>query len=98
MYLKTRNKIIRKYDSDFWNIIYTRKRKNKFFAYFKLSLINKLQFLYKRQFFFLSKNKLLRVQSYKSSINSLNKKFTFLKNFRKFFKKVNFLLKEFFLN
>lgn len=51
MFLNTRYKILRKYDADIWNFLYYRQRKNKFFTYFKLSLIHKLQIYYRNNLF-----------------------------------------------
>ena len=43
MYLKGRFKLIRKYDCDFWNLMYYKRKKNKFFNYFKHSLAWKVK-------------------------------------------------------
>lgn len=96
MYLRTKNKILRKYDSDFWNFLYTRRRKNKFFIYFRLSLINKLQIYYKKKYFFINKNNRLKIIKL-SSINPFNS-FYNLKNLNhfKFFKRGKFFVKRIF--
>jgi hypothetical protein len=52
MFINARNKVLRKYDADFWNFIYNRRRKNKFFMYFRLSLVNRIRLFYKKKFFF----------------------------------------------
>lgn len=45
MQLKTRYKLIRKYDIDFWNLfIYKKTKKNRFFQYYRQLLLNKFQF------------------------------------------------------
>lgn len=44
MLLKKRLKIIRKFDMDIWNLIYYKLKKNRFFNYFKLSLLSKLKY------------------------------------------------------
>lgn len=86
MFIKAKNKVLRKYDIDFWNFLYTRRRKNKFFIYFKLSLINKLRFFYNKKLLFLNKNNLL------SFILKKNDKL----NLRRFFKKSKFFIKKVF--
>jgi ribosomal protein S4 len=95
MYLKTKNKILRKYDSDFWNFLYTRRRKNKFFIYFRLSLINKLQNYYKKKIFFINTNNRLKIIQFKQ--NPFNN-FYSLKNLNhfKFFKRSKFFVKRIF--
>lgn len=96
MFIKAKNKILRKYDSDFWNFLYTKPRKNKFFIYFKLSLINKLQY-YNRKKFFFNKKKSIKFSNYhknKSPISfysNLN-----LLNYRRFYKKSKFFVKKIF--
>lgn len=98
MFLKTRNKILRKYDSDFWNFLYNRRRKNKFFIYFRLSLINKLQLYYKKNYFYINKNNRLKTNlkifsKYNPFVNFYN-----LKNLNhfKFFKRSKFFVKRIF--
>ncbi len=101
MYVKTRNKILRKYDADIWMYMYIRRRKNKFFQYFKLSIIDKLRKGYKTGELNLLKVKKrvkVKIKNLDTLTNStLNEKFTLLKNFRKFFKRVNFSLSVLFL-
>ena len=91
MYIKAKNKILRKYDSDFWNFLYSRKRKNKFFVYFRLSLIHKILFLKKKKFFFINTNNILK------HINFINKKNNLL-NYKRFFKKSKFFVKKVYSN
>lgn len=91
MYIKARNKLLRKYDSDFWNFLYSRKRKNKFFVYIKLSLIHKILFLKKKNFFFINNNKILKTINYFKYKNNLL-------NLRRFFKKSKFFVKKIFFN
>lgn len=43
MFIKGRLKLIRKYDCDFWNLTYYKVKKNRFFNYFKHSLISKVK-------------------------------------------------------
>lgn len=43
MYIKARLKLIRKYDCDFWNLFYYKAKKNRFFNYYKHSLIHKVK-------------------------------------------------------
>ena len=96
MFIKARNKVLRKYDADFWNFLYTRRRKNKFFTYFRLSLINKLQYFYRKRFFFVSKTNRLKVRTLKG-YNPFNNFFN-LKNLNKFklFKRSRFFVKRVF--
>ena len=49
MYIKGRLKLIRKHDCDFWNLTYYRISQNRFFAYFKFSLIYRLKQLTKKK-------------------------------------------------
>lgn len=94
MFITARNKILRKYDADFWNFIYTRRRKNKFFMYFRLSLINKLQIFYKKKIFFINNN---RLKFKRFNENPFNNFFN-LKNLNtfKFFKRSKFFVKRVF--
>lgn len=97
MFLKAHNKILRKYDSDIWNFIYHRRRKNKFFTYFRLSLINKLQKFYKNKIFFIKKkNKRLKIKMFKKNNFFIN--YFKLKNINnyKFFRKSKFFVKRVF--
>jgi ribosomal protein S4 len=97
MHITARNKILRKYDADFWNFLYNRRRKNKFFMYFRLSLINKIQHFYKKKFFFIDlKKKILKSKNF-NSINPFNNFFN-LKNVNKFklFKRSKFFVKRIF--
>lgn len=97
MFIKAKNKIIRKYDSDIWNFIYHKRRKNKFFTYFRLSLINKIQKFYKKKIFFIKqKNKRLKIKMFKLNNPFIN--YFKLKNIRlhKFFKKSKFFVKRVF--
>lgn len=97
MFLKAKNKILRKYDSDFWNFIYHKRRKNKFFTYFRLSLINKIQKFYKKKVFFIKqKNKRLKIKMFKKNNPFVN--YLKLKTLRlyKFFKKSKFFVKRIF--
>lgn len=94
MFIKAKQKIIRKFDCDFWNFIYTRRRKNKFFTYFKLSLLNNIQKYYKNQFFSTKRNLI----EYKKNtlINlELSKRFKKIK-FLKLFKKPKYFVKKIF--
>ena len=51
MYIKGKYKIIRKHDCDFWNLTYYRLIKNKFFWYFKFSLLHRMKdMFFKKQF------------------------------------------------
>jgi ribosomal protein S4 len=96
MFLKTRNKILRKYDSDFWNFLYNRRRKNKFFIYFRLSLINKLQNFYKKNYFYINKHNRLKInmrQVFNPFMNFYNLKN--LNHFR-FFGRSKFFVKRIF--
>jgi hypothetical protein len=43
MFIKGRFKFMRKHDCDFWNLTYYRVAENKFFKYYKFSLINKVK-------------------------------------------------------
>lgn len=43
MYIKGRLKLIRKHDCDFWNLTYYRVSQNRFFNYFKFSLIHRVK-------------------------------------------------------
>lgn len=98
MQIKIRNKLLRKYDSDFWNFLYTRRRKNKFFIYFRLSLINKLQIYYKKNYFYINKNNRLKVKfnlKYNPFFNFYNMKNI---NKYKFFKRGKFYVKRVSLN
>lgn len=96
MFLKTRNKILRKYDSDFWNFLYNRRRKNKFFIYFRLSLINKLQLYYRKNYFYINKHNRLKINfktKFNPFLNFLNLKHL---NHFKFFKRSKFFVKRIF--
>lgn len=102
MFITARNKVLRKYDADFWNFIYNRRRKNKFFMYFRLSLINKIKIYYRKKFYFIKyikkrKKNLLKFKIFKnidpfySFINLKNiNKFKFFKRSKHFVKRVFF--------
>jgi ribosomal protein S4 len=97
MYITARNKILRKYDADFWNFLYNRRRKNKFFMYFRLSLINKIRNFYRKKFFYINiKNNRLKMKSFKN-YNPFNNFFN-LKNLNKFkfFKRNKYFVKRIF--
>jgi len=49
MLIKGRLKLIRKHDCDFWNLTYYRVAQNRFFHYFKFSLIHKIKQLTKKK-------------------------------------------------
>lgn len=90
MFLKARYKILRKYDTDIWNFLYYRQRKNKFFTYFKLSLIHKLQLYYRNNSF--KFENLNQDETFK-----LSKLFNFkLLNLTTFFKKSKLFVKRLF--
>ena len=50
MHIKGRYKLIRKHDCDFWNLTYFKPKKNRFFSYFKFSLISKLKWAMSKNF------------------------------------------------
>jgi ribosomal protein S4 len=87
MWFKNKYKIMRKYDSDFWNFCYTRKRKNKFFCYFKLSLIHKIRKFHKLKFFDLNHPHKLKLAPMVTLKNYLNKRFLKFKRFWRFCRK-----------
>jgi ribosomal protein S4 len=100
MFIKARNKVLRKYDADFWNFIYNRRRKNKFFMYFRLSLINKIKIYYRKKFFFIKnikkKRSLLKFKKFKDnpfyhfiSLKNVNK-YRFFRKSKYFVKRVFF--------
>ena len=98
MQIKIRNKLLRKYDSDFWNFLYTRRRKNKFFIYFRLSLANKLRNYYYKSYFYINKHNRLKVKfnlKYNPFFNFYNMKNI---NKYKFFKRGKFYVKRVSLN
>ena len=49
MFIKGRFKLIRKHDCDFWNLTYYRLAQNRFFHYFKFSLIHKIKQLTRKK-------------------------------------------------
>jgi len=49
MLIKGKLKVIRKHDCDFWNLTYYRVSQNRFFCYFKFSLIHKIKFLTRKR-------------------------------------------------
>lgn len=70
MYIKGRLKLIRKHDCDFWNLTYYRVAQNRFFCYFKFSLIYRLkQLTKKREIRLLPKRtvKIASIQGYSKS-------------------------------
>lgn len=93
MLIKAKHTIIRKYDVDIWNFLYTRKRKNKFFTYFKLSIINKIQRLYRKKFYYLNNLKLIKTKFYTKLFHNLNNISTKYINYRKFFKRSKYYVK-----
>ena len=49
MLIKGKLKVIRKHDCDFWNLTYYRVSQNRFFCYFKFSMIHKLKNLTRKR-------------------------------------------------
>lgn len=100
MFINARNKVLRKYDADFWNFIYNRRRKNKFFMYFRLSLINKIKLYYKKKFFFIKQLKRRRGLLNFKTIKKNDPFYSFinLKNVNKFkfFRRGKFFVKRVF--
>lgn len=98
MYIKAHNKFLRKYDADFWNFLYHKRRKNKFFTYFRLSVINKIQKYFKHKIFFIhKKNKRLKIKFMKNTNFFTNfMKIKTISNF-KLFKRSKFFVKRVFL-
>jgi ribosomal protein S4 len=100
MFINARNKVLRKYDADFWNFLYNRRRKNKFFMYFRLSLINKIKLYYRKKFFFIKyikrKRDLLKFKVFKD--NNPFYHFIKLKNLNKFkfFRRSKYFVKRIF--
>lgn len=93
MLLKAKYKILRKYDTDIFNYIYYRRRKNKFFMYFRLSLIERIKKFFFQKFFYFSYSQFNRrkfkfksvnlINPFNLNLNTLKKKNL---NFKKFFK------------
>lgn len=63
MYIKGRLKLIRKHDCDFWNLTYYRVAQNRFFNYFKFSLIYRLKQLTKKRELRLLPRRTLKIAS-----------------------------------
>jgi len=69
MHIKGRFKLIRKYDCDFWNLMYYRASENRFFRYFNISLKYKLkQFVRKKEVTFRSKQ-IFRIRNLGTKVN-----------------------------
>jgi len=62
MYISGRFKLIRKHDCDFWNMSYYRLTENKWFLYFKYSLIHKIKQNNLNKFFKICRKKRRPVQ------------------------------------
>lgn len=63
MFIKGRFKLMRKHDCDFWNLTYYRVAENRFFNYFKISLINKVKILTRESQLTFSKKKTIKMSS-----------------------------------
>ena len=75
MFLRQKLKLIRKFDSDIWNFIYMKQRKNKFFTYFRLSLIEKIKQNYLQNLIYLSEDlDYLTITKYPRLVNLTYKK------------------------
>lgn len=61
MLIKGKLKVIRKHDCDFWNLTYYRVSQNRFFSYFKFSMIHKIKILTRKRQLRLISRKVLRL-------------------------------------
>lgn len=69
MLIKGRLKIIRKHDCDFWNLTYYRIAQNRFFHYFKFSLIHKIKQLTRKKELRLFPRKTVKIKSLQNFFN-----------------------------
>lgn len=63
LYIKARFKLIRKHDCDFWNVTYYRVAQNRFFWYYKHSLIYRMKSMGHRREFKLMSRRTLKIAS-----------------------------------
>lgn len=61
MLIKGKLKVIRKHDCDFWNLTYYRVSQNRFFCYFKFSMIHKIKLLTRQRQLRLLPRRLLKL-------------------------------------
>ena len=69
MFIKGRFKLIRKHDCDFWNLTYYRVAQNRFFNYFKFSLIHRIKQLTRKKEFRLRLHQTLRIRCIRRFFN-----------------------------
>lgn len=96
MFIKGRFKLMRKHDCDFWNLTYYRAAENRFFKYFKISLINKVKKLTRESKFTFRPRKTLKISPlhgckrsmrfYNPFLNSFDSKFLNIRKNINFYK------------
>lgn len=69
MLIKGRLKLLRKHDCDFWNLTYYRIAQNRFFNYYKFSLIHKIKQLTRKKELRFFPKKVVRIKSIQQFFN-----------------------------
>ncbi len=70
MHIKGRYKLIRKHDCDFWNLTYFKPKKNRFFSYFKFSLISKLKWAMSKNFMKFKRYRSVLIRAFQNRLGS----------------------------
>jgi hypothetical protein len=90
MFIKERFKVIRKHDCDFWNLIYYRLDENRFWNYYRYSLIYKIKLLTRQKEFRIRPKRNIRLnvlrKGYNPFLTYLDKNLLNIKNNINFFK------------